>query len=268
MNLAAYLARIGYTGSHKPTLTTLNGLHRAHLFSIPYENLDIHLGQPLTLELPQIFDKLVTQKRGGWCFEMNGLFAWALRELGFTVTLLGGAVNQTQCDDAARHGHLLLRVDLEQPYLCDVGFGDGLLEPLPLAAGHYRQGFLDVELTHSGSSWHLRNQPYGAASGFCFTLTPRTFASFAAMCHALQTSPESGFVRATVCSRFHAEGYSVLRGATLRTVTAGGVKERVLEDAADFDTVLKGVFGLEHPKAVTLWPRVWHSHLAWLAATR
>ncbi len=267
MNAEAYLERIGYEGSLEPTLETLQNLHRAHLFAIPYENLDIHLGQPLTLELPQIFDKLVTQKRGGWCFEMNGLFAWALRELGFQVTLLGGAVNRTHCDDAARLGHLLLRVDLEQPYLCDVGFGDGLLEPLFLNVGHCRQGFLDYELTRLGTGWYLRNQPHGATSGFCFELTPRTFVSFSGMCHVLQTAPESGFVRSTVCSRFQTEGYSVLRGATLRTVTAAGVEERVLKDAADFDDVLKRVFGLELPGATKLWPAVWQSHLAWLAAT-
>ncbi len=267
MNTATYLKRIGYTGSHKPTFETLKDLHRAHLSSIPYENLGIHLGQPLTLELPQIFDKLVTQKRGGWCFEMNGLFAWALRELGFDVTLLGAVVNRTQLDGAAR-GHLALRVELEQPYLCDVGFGDGLLGPIPLTVGHYQQGFLDYELTRSGANWYLRNQPYGAASGFCFDLTPYQLGDFAEVCHALQTSPESGFVRVTVCTRFNANGYAALRGATLRTVTAAGANERVLENAADFGTVLKRRFGLEHPDLAALWPGIWESHLAWVAATQ
>ena len=265
MDIEAYLARVGYEGGLEPTLTTLTNLHRAHLFSIPYENLDIHLGQPLTLELPQIFDKLVTQKRGGWCFEMNGLFAWALRELGFQVTLLGAAVNRTQLDGAAR-GHLALRVDLGQPYLCDVGFGDGLLGPVPLTVGRYQQG-LDYELTRSGATWYLRNQPYGAASGFCFDMSPHQLGDFAEVCHALQTSPESGFVRVTVCTRFDADGYTALRGATLRTVTAAGAKERTLEDAADFGAVLKERFGLEHPEAAALWPRIWQGHLAWLAAT-
>ena len=265
MNLAVYLARIGYEGGLEPTLTTLTNLHRAHLFSIPYENLDIHLGRPLTLELPQIFDKLVTRKRGGWCFEMNGLFAWALRELGFQVTLLGAAVNRTQLDGAAR-GHLALRVNLGQPYLCDVGFGDGLLEPVPLTVGRYQQG-LDYELTRSGATWYLRNQPYGAASGFCFDMSPHQLGDFTEVCHALQTSPESGFVRVTVCTCFDADGYTALRGATLRTVTAAGAKERTLEDAADFGAVLKERFGLEHPEAAALWPRIWQSHLAWLAAT-
>lgn len=75
MDVDAYLVRIGYEGRLEPTPETLYALHRAHLLAIPYENLDIHLGRPLTLSLPDIFDKLVTQKRGGWCFEMNGLFA-------------------------------------------------------------------------------------------------------------------------------------------------------------------------------------------------
>ena len=267
MKVAAYLTRIGYEGSCKPTLQTLQNLHRAHLFAIPYENLDIHLGRSLSLDEKTIFDKLVIQKRGGWCFEMNGLFAWALRELGFKVTLLGGAVNRPHCDDAAKLGHLVLRVDLGEPYLCDVGFGDGLLEPLPLRPGRYRQGFLGYDLTRSGTSWYWHNQPYGAASGFCFELTPRRLEEFSGMCHALQTSPESGFVRTIVCSRFHVGGYSVLRGATLRTVTAAGIEERVLENAADFDTVLKEIVGLELPQAAELWSCSWESHLVWRAAS-
>ncbi len=92
MNLDAYLARIGYRGSLEPTPGTLRDLHCAHLLTIPYENLDIHLGRTLPLGEADIFSKLVTQKRGGWCFEMNGLFAWALRELGFVVTLLVAGV--------------------------------------------------------------------------------------------------------------------------------------------------------------------------------
>ena len=81
MNLHDYLARVGYTGALTPTRDTLFALHRAHLRAIPYENLDIHMGHALLLDEAHIFHKLVTEGRGGWCYEMNGLFAWALRAL-------------------------------------------------------------------------------------------------------------------------------------------------------------------------------------------
>src|SRR5437868_15402114 len=92
--LDAYLERIGYSGSRRPTLATLIAVHRAHLLAISYENLDIHLGRVLTLDPAQIFDKIVMRRRGGWCYEMNSLLAWALRELGFSVTLMGSTVNR------------------------------------------------------------------------------------------------------------------------------------------------------------------------------
>lgn len=267
MNLDAYLARVGYRGSLEPTSATLRGLHRAHLLTIPYENLDIHLHRTLPLDEHYFFDKLVTQRRGGWCFEMNGLFAWALRELGFGVTLLGARVDRVGAKPLPKPDHLALLVEADGLHLADVGFGDGLLEPVPLSVGRYRQSFLDYELTRSGETWHLCNQPYGAAPGFSFTLEPRKLADFSEMCSALQTSPQSGFVRVAVCQRVHADGYSVLRGATLREVTAAGVRERVLESAADFDAVLQGRFGLELSEAHDLWPRIWAGHLAWVAAT-
>lgn len=268
MNLEAYLERIGYTGSREPTLETLTALHRAHLRAIPYENLDIHLGRTLTLGPAQIFEKLVTEWRGGWCFEMNGLFAWALRELGFEVTLLGAAVSRVNAPPKPQPDHLILLVQLDKPYLADVGFGDGIIEPLPLEPGTYRQGFLEFGLSSSGEDWHFSNHPHGGAPGFSFTLEPRELTDFAGMCHALQTAPESGFVRATVCQRLTETGFVALRGATLRSVTAGGVRERILEDAADFDTVLRERFGLEIPEASDLWPRVWASHETWLGAQK
>ncbi len=266
MDVDAYLARIGYEGRLEPTLTTLQGLHRAHLLSVPYENLDIHLGRTLTLSLPEVFNKLVTQKRGGWCLEMNGLFAWALRELGFAVTLLGASVVRAGAPPKPQPDHLIVQVDLERPYLADVGFGDGLLEPLPLEPGRYRQGFFDFALTQTGGVWYFQNHPQGSAPGFVFTLEPYRLTDFAETCGTLQTSPESGFVRVTVCQRLTPTGVVTLRGATFRVVTAAGVEERVLEGADEFDRVLRERFGLGLPEASDLWPRVWASHQAWVAA--
>ena len=265
MDVDAYLTRVGYEGTLEPTPATLYALHRAHLLTIPYENLDIHLGRPLSLSLPDIFDKLVTQKRGGWCFEMNGLFAWVLRELGFSVTLLGAAVARVNAPPKPQPDHLVVRVDLELPYLADVGFGDGLLEPLPLAPGAYRQNFFDFALTQTGEAWYFQNHPFGAAPGFAFGLEPRRLTDFAETCGTLQTSPESGFVRVTVCQRMTETGVVTLRGATLREVTAAGVEERVLESAEDYGRTLRERFGLGLPETPDLWPRVWASHQAWAA---
>src|SRR5262249_42838960 len=142
MKLKAYLQRIRYERPVKVDLDTLIGVHRAHLLNITYENLDIHRGLPLTLDLDHIFEKIVTEHRGGWCYEMNGLLAWALREIGFPVTMLAGTVGRQAQGTTVEGNHLVLLVELDQPYLADVGFGNGFLEPLPLQVGTYQQDFL------------------------------------------------------------------------------------------------------------------------------
>jgi N-hydroxyarylamine O-acetyltransferase len=263
--LDRYCARIGYTGPREPTLSTLRALHRAHLLAIPYENLDIHLGLPITLEREATFTKLVDERRGGWCYEMNGLFGHVLETLGFTVRYLSGAVGRAEHGWRAQGNHLVLLVTLDRPWIADVGFGDGFLTPLPLEVGHYRQDFLQYQITRDGPRWRVHNHQFGGADGFDFTLTARRIDDFANQCLELQTSPASSFVKSTVCERMLPTGIVMLRGATLREVRAEGVTTAVVENAAAFDRILRERFDLAIPGVETLWPRVWERHLQWQA---
>ncbi len=267
MELDAYLRRIG-EDEGDPTLDTLNRLHRAHLRAIAYENLDIHLGRTLSLDEAQIYDKIVTRGRGGWCYEMNGLFAWALREIGFDVTLLASDVTSEFVGDGSGGEHLILLVKLDKPYLVDVGFGNGLQLPISLEVGTYPQGFLTYGLlndTAAGGRWYFLNQLYGGA-GFVFTLQPRDLAYFTATCHRLQTSPESGFVRATVCHRFTPEGIITLHGAVLRTISAQGASDQIVDNAASYEQVLNSQFDLwlAPDEIAALWAQVWARHQVWI----
>ncbi len=265
MEIDAYLERINYRGKRTPTLETLNALHKAHLLAISYENLDIHLGRRLTLDANDIFEKIVTRQRGGWCFEMNGLFAWALRELGFSVTLLASAVGRETAGDKAERNHLILLVQLERPYLVDVGFGNGIIYPLPLEVGTYQQSYLDYKLTSADGEWHFTNHAYGGP-GFDFNLQPRQMSDFAERCHYLQTSPESGFVRVVVCHRFTPQGMMSLRGAVLRTISEAGAHNETIEDEATYRQTLREKFDLRLPDAEisTLWEIVWRKHQEFL----
>jgi N-hydroxyarylamine O-acetyltransferase len=267
MDISAYLQRISYDGTPELTAETLTQIHRAHLLAIPYENLDIHLGRSLSLDEERIFEKIVTQRRGGWCYEMNGLLAWALRELGFPVTLLASAVNRATNGDGAEGNHLILMVELDRPYLVDVGFGNGILEPLPLEAGSYLQGFLTYRLEHDGTRWQFVNQAYGG-DGFDFTLEPRRLSDFSAKCYELQTSTQSGFVRTTVCHRFTPESILSLRGAVLHTVTHEGRREDTMESREAYETVLREQFDLHLPadEVAMLWQKVRERHVEWLKA--
>ena len=144
MDLKAYLDRIGFAGEPRPDLATLSALHRAHLMAIPYESLDVQLGRPLTPDPDAAFEKIVVRRRGGWCYEMNGLFGLALEAIGFRVTRLAGGVMREVLGDVQVGNHLVLRVDLDRPWIADVGFGDGTLEPFPLQAGPFRLYFLQL----------------------------------------------------------------------------------------------------------------------------
>ena len=131
---------------------------------------------------------------------MNGLFARVLREIGFKVQLMAGSVRDVT-GDTTEGNHLVLLVELEQPYLVDVGFGDGFLEPLPLVEGIYTQGHLTFQLAKEGERWVVHNHPDGGAKRYDFTLEPYNLSQFASKCHELQTSPASGFTQKTVCQR-------------------------------------------------------------------
>lgn len=264
LQLSDYLKRINYHDTLRPDLETLIGLHRAHLLNISYENLDIHRDCPLTVDIDAIFRKIVTDRRGGWCFEMNGLFGWALREIGFDVTLLSSTVGRGEMGRPVVEGtHLILLVQLDRPYLADVGFGNGVLEPIPLEVGTYRQGFLEYALRLDGDRWWFENQEYGGA-GFDFTLKAHDLNDFAPMSHFLQTSPDSGFVRTTVCHRFTADGFVTLRGATLRRITQDGAHEQVIETLDAYHQTLENVFDLHLDDVGALWDKVWARHLVWV----
>ena len=264
MNLDAYLERIHYKGGLEPNLETLRGLHRAHLLAITYENLDIHLGRPLYLDEEAIFQKLVLEKRGGWCYEMNGLFAWALKALGFEPRLLAGAVNRDKIGVEAERNHLALLIELDKPYLADVGFGNGFLEPLELTEGTQRQGFLSYHLEALDKTWWRYRQDH-AGPNYDFTLTPYKLEDFAEKCHDLQTSPKSGFVRLTHCHRFTPNKLLSLRGVVLQIISSEGEHERVIDTFGDYEKVMTGSFGLPLKDLRSLWERVWQGHLAWQA---
>jgi len=160
----AYLDRIHWTGPLAADLPTLAALQLGHVSAIPFENLDVQLGRPIRLDLPSLQDKLVTRRRGGYCFEKNSLLAAVLRTIGFQITLREGRVRRGATRPMART-HLALQVDLaDGPFLVDGGFGaDGPLGPVPLtglAVTHFgetsrvvQEGHLQVLQVSRGDDW-------------------------------------------------------------------------------------------------------------------
>lgn len=264
MDIEAYFERINLTKHVRPDLEGLRALHRAHLLAIPYENLDVQLGRPVTIDRRPIFEKIVRRRRGGWCYEMNGLLGWALAELGFDVMRMASGVMREVSGNAAVGNHLVLRVRLpEGIYLADVGFGDGSIEPIHLVPGKFTDGRFSFALSQPEEGWwRVHNHPYGGAKSFDFQLRSADEALLAGKCTLLQTSETSVFVQNLVCQRYTPEGLIVLRGRVLRSIRPGGCEDRVLGSARELVTILAEHFDLDVPEGADLWPKICARHEA------
>jgi len=253
MNVEAYLERIGYRGPLAPTAETLRGLHVAHLLAVPFENLSIHAGEPVVLDDESLFEKVVARGRGGFCYELNGLFAALLRELGFRVEMLSAAVARRDGGFGPGFDHMALLVTLEERRLADVGFGDSFVEPLLLdERAEQTQGAraFRIEEGEGGRLVLLRRDAGGAwEPQYRFGLEPHAYADYAEMCRFHQTSPESHFTRGRVCSRLTAGGRVTLSGSRLITTDGGERTERELADEAARDAALLEHFGISMPRS-------------------
>jgi N-hydroxyarylamine O-acetyltransferase len=245
--IPAYLDRIGYAGPQQPTPETLRELHRAHLFTVPFENLDIALGRKIVCKEDTFLRKIVEKRRGGFCYELNGAFAALLRGLGFQVTLLSARVTGEAGSESPEFDHLTLLVDLDEPWLADVGFGDSFLDPLHLKAGEEQaQDGRRFRIVEQNVSLHVeRTEPDRTwKRQYSFTLAPRRLEEFAAMCHYHQTSPESHFTRKSICSKATPNGRITLADGKLIVTRNGSKEERMLRSEQEWRQALQQYFGV------------------------
>ncbi|HWM89586.1 MAG TPA: arylamine N-acetyltransferase [Thermoanaerobaculia bacterium] len=248
MDIQAYLDRIGYRGPLDPRAETLRALQVAHLQTVPFENLSIHARQPIVLDDGSLFDKVVVRRRGGFCYELNGMFAALLRALGFQVTMLSAAVARADGTFGPDFDHMALQVTLEERWLADVGFGDSFRDPLRLdERGEQPEGMRAFRIDEDGDHLLLlrRDGPEEPwQPQYRFTLQPYEYPDYAGMCHFHQTSPESHFIRQTVCSLATSEGRVTLSGMKLITTRGGERQERVVESEEERAGVLRELFGV------------------------
>ena len=236
---------------------------RAHTLSVPFENLDVQLERPLTTSADAAYGKIVETDRGGWCYEQNGLFGWALTQIGFDVRRLSAAVRFDERGDVALNNHLTLLVrcaDGSTDYLVDVGFGGSQLGPIPLKECTVSHPPFELSLVNLGKRWRLV-EAYGASQlSYDFSTTQADEAALAAKCDWLQTSPESSFVLSLVAQRRLADTHRVLRGRVFTERKPEGETSRLVSSADELVSVLKEAFGLDVPEVRNLWRRIEARH--------
>ncbi|MBI5291557.1 MAG: arylamine N-acetyltransferase [Chloroflexi bacterium] len=242
MDVTTYLQRLDYHSPLEPSAETLRGLHRAHMMTVPFENLDIWLGRPIVLDEAALYDKVARRRRGGFCYELNGLFAALLRALGFDVTLLSARAH-----GGPEFDHMALLVQLEQRWLADVGFGDSFVEPLLLdERGEQIRNGQGYRISTDGDEWRMAARGEGGewADEFAFTLQPRQPGDYAGMCHYHQTSPQSMFTQKRICSRATPDGRISLSNRQLIITRNGRRQERELATDDDCTAALREHFGI------------------------
>lgn len=247
-----YLARLGATLPPRLDAQALTSLQRRHLLTVPFENLDIHAGLPIVLTRRALFDKVVSRRRGGLCYELNGAFAMLLASLGFDVELHGARVWQGG-GWGLPLGHVTLLVRTPEPWLVDVGFGNDIVTALPytpavptsvrdtqddgkgLRLQVVEHG--DVELRRDGRPLYLIES------------RPRALGDFTGMCWWHSTSPEATFTRSLVCSRATEQGRVTLAGNTLIETAHGERRQRALSHGAELLAAYRTYFdiGLSTP---------------------
>ncbi|HEY7598192.1 MAG TPA: arylamine N-acetyltransferase [Actinophytocola sp.] len=239
-----YLERIGAPAPGEPTIDLLRDLHVRHQRTVPFENLSIHLGEPIVLDEATLVGKIVDRRRGGFCYELNGLFAQLLRALGFRVTLLSAKVFTP--DGALTHpfDHAVLRVDLDERFLVDVGFGAHASYPL-------RQDWPEPQ-ADPGGEFLVVDAPNGdvdvltnGTPQYRVEARARELSDFAPTCWWQQTSPDSHFTRSLTCSRLTDDGRVTISGNRLVTTAAGERTESVLAGDDAVREAYRTHFGFE-----------------------
>ncbi len=251
MDVERYLERIEYDGARTPDAATLRALHRAQLYQVPFENLDIACGRRIVLDYDALYEKIVTRRRGGFCYEVNGLFARLLTQLGFDVTLLSGSSLQADETFGPEYDHLTLRVlcpadaKPSTPWLADVGFGSSFTEPLRLDRATIQPQGLRAYRLETAEPFRIvwqKNYDGVWKKQFRFTLQPRAFAEFEGMCHYHQTSPQSPFTRKRFITRATPRGRISIDGAALIVTTDGAREITPIRDAETCAALLRQRF--------------------------
>lgn len=255
--LEKYLKRIGFTGRLRPDLVTLEQIVRRQVLAIPFENLDVFQGRRPAHSPAEIATKLLDHRRGGWCYELNGLLGMALAEVGFNVTQSAGEVTKLPLTQQPDGSHLCLVVDLDRSYLVDVGFGGSLTRPLALEDMSAEANPYRISLRReSAQRWCFEERAHGKKSCFVFDAAPADENMIQERMYRLANDADSPFIKNLVAQRRTSSEHLVLRGKILSRISAGGVEAVELGSVRELTQTLKYRFGIDGTISDTDWRKI------------
>jgi N-hydroxyarylamine O-acetyltransferase len=277
MDTAAFLQRIGVADHAEPSIEALSELHAAFVGAVPYETVQYQFGQGGPMDPEAVAQRIILRETGGYCFQLNGVFAHLLTSLGYDVTMHRGGVQTATRPAVVDASHMVLTTVLEgEPWLVDVGLGDGLLTPMPLQVGAtaYQEPFtLTLRESQIVDGWRLDHDPRSSITGMDFESAPATYADFETQHQDLSKSPDSPFVR--TCSAFlrGPDSTAVLRSVGFTQTYKSRIDNQIIETQSEYYEVLADVFQLPLPHFTNsdrdaLWRRAWTQYESYLAAQR
>ena len=244
-----YIERIGSPGTANADYETLCKLVRSHVFHVPFENLDISLGKPIILELDKIYNKIVLNNRGGFCYELNGLFYKLLRTIGYDVKMVSARVHEPEHGYGQEFDHMALIVNLEnQKLLVDVGFGEFSILPLDIDNSSIADdGKNKWMITQPNSDQYIsfKLDGSGRKPQYLFSLKERKLDDFAEMCHYHQTNPDSHFTDKRLITIQTETGRYTISGDKIKISTPELIKETEIESNEHFESLLIKYFNVK-----------------------
>ncbi len=247
--LKNYLKRIRLQRKIIPYLNTLTLLQKHHLLNIPFENLDIHQGIPIIINVDNFYKKIIINKRGGFCYELNGLFNELLKALEFNTYIVSARVFNTNGNYGEEFDHLAIIVLLDnEKWLTDVGFGEFSFSPLKIKIGIEQKDergiFRIIRFNEEYYAVQKKTSP-GWKNEYLFSLKPRTLSEFSEMCRYHQTSPRSSFTQKKICSIATSTGRITLTDNSLKITNNRKAKETAISKENQFFELLKKYFDIE-----------------------
>ncbi len=254
MDINNYLERINYNGDLTLNISTLRNLQKHHLMNVPFENLDIHYGRLIELDQKRFYRKIVVEKRGGFCYELNALFRHLLESLGFDTWIISARVfDNTKGDFGPEYDHLAIIVRLNEiDFLVDVGFGEFSMHPLRLETNEIQKdprGSFILERINDDYQVSKLDKANKTIE-YKFTYRNRALSEFQDMCRFHQTSPDSHFTRKKLITRPTDQGRITLTGNTLKITEGGIMKERLEFEKEEYSRQLEKWFGINEMKLI------------------